>query len=87
MIKTVHKKGDKKMENTLNVCNHTFIVHKVNLDGSLSHKEYLNHLDELHTWLSEKYGKFATVKITSELSGKSAIYTDNGNDFEKIKGE
>ena len=54
------------------------IVNKVNLDGSLSHKEYLNNVDELNTWLAEKYGKFATVRIESEKTGKVLILTDNG---------
>tara|TARA_R100000742_G_C4200308_1_gene29613 strand:- start:367 stop:567 length:201 start_codon:yes stop_codon:yes gene_type:complete len=55
------------------------IVNKVNLDGSLSHKEYLNNVDELNTWLAEKYGKFATVIIQSENTGKVLIMTDNGS--------
>ena len=54
------------------------IVNKVNLDGSLSHKEYLNNVDELNTWLAEKDGKFATVRIESEKTGKVLIMTDNG---------
>tara|TARA_B100000508_G_scaffold16165_2_gene10867 strand:- start:1754 stop:2050 length:297 start_codon:yes stop_codon:yes gene_type:complete len=61
------------------------IVHKVNLDGSLSHKEYLNSVDELNTWLAEKYGKFVTVRIESEKTGKVIKMTDNGFDWEVLK--
>ena len=35
------------------------IVYKVNLDGTLSHKEHMNNWDEVNAWLDEKLGKFA----------------------------
>jgi hypothetical protein len=61
------------------------IVYKVNLDGTLSHKEHMNNWDEVNTWLADKLGKFATVKIESESSDKEITLTDNGWDWEEIK--
>jgi hypothetical protein len=61
------------------------IVNKVNLDGSLSHKEYLNSVDELNTWLAEKYGKFVTVRIESEKTGRIVTMTDDGTGWDTIQ--
>ena len=61
------------------------IVNKVNLDGSLSHKEYLNSVDELNTWLAEKYGKFVTVRIESEKTGRIVMMTDDGTGWDTIE--
>ena len=61
------------------------IASKVNLDGSLSHKEYLNSVDELNTWLAEKYGKFVTVRIESEKTGRIVTMTDDGTDWDTIE--
>ena len=61
------------------------IVNKVNLDGSLSHKEYLNNVDELNTWLAEKYGKFVTVRIESEKTGRIVTMTDDGTGWDTIQ--
>lgn len=61
----------------------TFTAHKVNLDGSLSHKECLNH-DELDGWMADKYGKFATVQVSCDQTGKTIVYTDNGIWWERV---
>ena len=61
------------------------IASKVNLDGSLSHKEYLNSVDELNTWLAEKYGKFVTVRIESEKTGRIVTMTDDGTGWDTIQ--
>jgi hypothetical protein len=62
-----------------------FIVYKVNIDSSLSHKENLNSLDELNTWVADKYGEFATIKIIAVALKRYVIMTDNGKEFEKIE--
>lgn len=61
----------------------TFTAHKVNLNGSLSHKEHLAH-NELDQWMADKYGKFATVQVTCDQTGKTIVYTDNGEKWEKV---
>lgn len=61
----------------------TFSAYKLNLDGSLTHRENLNNLDELNAWMWKVYGKFATIQITCDQTGKSVIRTDNGKDWEK----
>jgi hypothetical protein len=62
-----------------------FIVYKVNIDSSLSHKENLDSLDELNTWVADKYGEFATIKIIAVALKRYVIMTDNGKEFEKIE--
>lgn len=62
-----------------------FIVYKVNIDSSLSHKENLDSLDELNTWIADKYGEFATIKIIAVALKAYVIMTDNGKEFEKIE--
>jgi len=62
-----------------------FIVYKVNIDSSLSHKENLDSLDELNTWIADKYGEFATIKIIAVALKRYVIMTDNGKEFEKIE--
>ena len=55
------------------------IVYKLNLDGTLSHKEYMNNWDEVNTWLADKLGKFANVKVVSEKNSDDEMYfTDDG---------
>ena len=55
------------------------IVYKINLDGTLSHKEYMNNWDEVNTWLADKLGKFANVKVVSEKNSDDEMYfTDDG---------
>ena len=60
-----------------------FEVFKVNLNGKLSHKENLNNLDELNTWMANVYGTFATVAIIKD-GGTKHIFTDNGLTWEKV---
>ena len=61
-----------------------FEVFKVNLDGSLSNKEHLNDVDEVNTWIANKYGKYATIKIIKD-SSKFILMTDTGRWFEEIE--
>ena len=61
-----------------------FEVFKVNLNGKLSHKENLNNLDELNTWIANVYGKFATVAIIKN-GGTKHVFTDNGLTWEKVQ--
>jgi len=63
----------------------TYTAFKLNLDGSLSHKELLNNVDELNEWLANVYGKFASVKVTQDQTGVERIFTDNGQNWEKLK--
>lgn len=62
----------------------TYTVNKINLDGSLSHKELMNNLDEVNAWLVEVYGKFASIQITQDQTGKVRRYTDNGMEWERF---
>ena len=61
----------------------TFTVYKVNLDGSLSHRENLGQ-DELDAWMIAKHGKYATVSVTHDQSGKTVLYTDDGQWWDKV---
>lgn len=62
-----------------------FTCFKLNLDGTISHKEILNSVDEVNTWIWDK--KYPTVKIYSDRTGISKVFTDNGQDqYEEIKG-
>ena len=63
---------------------HTYTVYRLNLNGSLSHKEHLNNLDELNNWIATSYGRHATILLKSDTTGKEILMTDNGEWFEKI---
>lgn len=56
----------------------TYTVFKLNLDGSLSHKEHMNNLDEVNAWMAEVYGKFASIQIVRDQTGGFRRFTDNG---------
>jgi hypothetical protein len=60
-----------------------FTVFKVNLKGESVNKEHLNSVDELNTWMDKH--KYATVKIIHDASGRFAIFTDSGEDYEIIE--
>lgn len=62
----------------------TYTAFKLNIDGSLSHKEILNNLDELNAWLADVYGKFASIHIVQDQTGKTRTMTDNGTEWVKI---
>lgn len=62
----------------------TYTVHKLNLNGSLSHKQHLNNLDELNTWLVDVYGKFASIFVIQDQTGKTRTMTDNGTDWVNV---
>ena len=61
-----------------------FTVHEVKIDGTLRNKECINN-DELDAWMIAAYGKFATVQVVQDLTGKKVIYTDNGEWWEIVK--
>jgi len=64
-----------------------FTVHNVNTNKTLSCKEHLNN-DELDAWMVNAYGKFATVQVLQDLTGKVVVYTDNGDWWEVVsKGQ
>lgn len=63
---------------------HTYTVHKVSLDGQLSHKEHLDNFEELNTWMANKYGKFVNVQVRCDQTNKVNTYTDNGSWWEKV---
>ena len=60
-----------------------YTAYKVNLDGTLSHKEHLNDIVEVNDWLDKFYGQYVTVKIFSNR-GSWRLLTDNGNEYEII---
>lgn len=62
----------------------TYTAHKVNLDGSLSCKELLDNVDGVNEWLATHYGKYATVQIVQDQTGKTRRWTDNGIAWESI---
>ena len=62
---------------------YTYSAFKLSLDGSLSHRENLNH-DELDDWMARVYGKFASIQIRQDQTGKLITYTDNGESWEFI---
>lgn len=56
----------------------TYTAFKLNLGGSLSHKELLNNVDEVNEWLANAYGKFASVSVIQDQTGKRRNMTDDG---------
>lgn len=48
------------------------IVHKINDDGSLSHKAVLNDVDELNIWTWEN--DFNLIQIESESTGVIRVF-------------
>ncbi len=61
----------------------SFSTYKVNLDGSLSHRQNLG-FEELDPWMNKIYGHFATIKVVCEQTGQEIIYTDNGQEWEIV---
>jgi len=61
-----------------------FKVNRVNLDGSLSHSEHLNSIDELNTWMYKVQDVHATVQVASETSGNHAHWSFNGEAWERL---
>lgn len=62
----------------------SFTAYKLNLDGSRSHKELLNDRVELDDWLAATYGKFASVVVVNDATGKETTITDNGEAWAKV---
>ena len=60
-----------------------FTAYQVSLNG-LTNKVHLNG-DELDSWLESVYGKYATVKVVQDMTGKFVVYTDNGTEFDAIE--
>ena len=60
-----------------------FTVYQVTLTG-LNNKAHLNS-EELDSWMRSAYGKYATVKVIQDLTGKFVVYTDNGVKFEAVE--
>jgi hypothetical protein len=60
----------------------TFVVYSVSVFGTLTKHDHLGHA-ELDTWMAWAYGKFATVHVEAS-NGKSARYTDNGEQWERV---
>ena len=64
----------------------TFTAFRLNLNGSLSHREELNNENELGDFLDRSYGVHANV-IVVRSDGNALTFTDNGEWFEIIKKE
>lgn len=62
----------------------TYTAFKLNIDGSLSHKELLDDIGQVNEWMVRVYGKFASVRIIQDQTGKVREYTDNGVDWERV---
>jgi hypothetical protein len=62
----------------------TYTAHKINLDGTLSHKELLNNNEEMREWVSSAYGRFASIRIANDQTGEIRQFTDNGKTWERI---
>lgn len=63
----------------------TYSAYKLNLDGSLSHRENLGQA-ELDDWMDRVYGKFGSVQVVRDQTGMTVTYTDNGQAWEMIAG-
>ena len=60
-----------------------FTVYQVSRNR-LTNKEHLNS-NELDRWMESVYGKYATVKVVHDKTGKFVVYTDNGTEFKAIE--
>jgi len=65
----------------------TYTAYKIGIDGeTLSHKEHLDSLDEVNTWLVEK--PYNNVLIVQDQTGKSRrMYRADTNRYITVKGE
>lgn len=57
-----------------------FSAYTLETDGSLSHRENLA-TSELDAWMLSQYGKRATIKVIEDLTGRSVVFTDDGEKF------
>ncbi|MGA1381393.1 MAG: hypothetical protein ACO30N_07560 [Schleiferiaceae bacterium] len=64
--------------------NYRFLVQKMNLDGSVSTIDRLGSI-ELDGFMAEAYGRYATLLVTEENSGRAVIYTDNGEWWDSVR--
>jgi len=60
-----------------------FTVFQIKVDGTKANKEHINK-DEIDTWVADHYLKYATIQVTSDLTGVTKTYTDNGEWYEEI---
>lgn len=57
-----------------------YSAYTLNTDGSLSHRENLSN-DELDVWMVSQYGKRATIQVVQDLTGRTVVFTDDGEKF------
>ena len=61
----------------------TYTGFKVNLDGTLSHKELLDNLDELNTWVEQvKFGHILVIQDQTNKQRHGFLTSDSeGKDY------
>ena len=60
----------------------TFTVHKINIDGSLSHKEHMNDFFEVVEWAHKK--KFSNFRVEMNHNKRVKTFTWNGDEIVTI---
>jgi hypothetical protein len=62
----------------------TYTVYRINLNGLLSHKEYLNDKVEVADWMNDAIGKHANVRIENDKTGEIRQFTDYAGTWDRI---
>ena len=60
----------------------TFTVHKINIDGSFSHKEHMNDFIEVKEWAYRK--RFANFRVQMDHNKRVKTFTWNGDKIEVV---
>ena len=60
----------------------TFTTFKINIDGTFSHKEHMNNIEEVNEWIVKK--NFANFAIQSDRTSKIKRFTWNEDNAEAI---
>jgi len=55
----------------------TFTVHKINIDGTFSHKEHMNDWEEVVEWTYRK--NFANFRVEMDHNNRVKTFTWNGD--------
>lgn len=62
----------------------TYTVYRVNLNGTLSHKEHLNNKVEVADWMNAAIGKHAHVRIENDNTKEIREYNDYAGTWDRI---
>lgn len=47
----------------------------------VANKEHMNNVQEMRDWVDAAYGRFATIRVTNDVTGEVRTFTDDGKRF------